>query len=78
MNRDTTKFRMIQYNVGRRYEVMAKLLRLLETQHVDIIAIQEPWINPHNGNTHNPARNLFHTVLPDTEGRPRVCFYINR
>lgn len=78
MNRDTTKLRIIQYNVGRRYEVMAELLRLPETQHVDIIAIQEPWINPHNGNTHNPARNLFHTVLPDTEGRPRVCFYINR
>ncbi|KAG9636027.1 hypothetical protein KCU64_g14772, partial [Aureobasidium melanogenum] len=66
------------YNVGRRYEVMAELLRRQETVHMDIIAIQEPWINPHNGNTHNPAKNLFHTVLPDTEERPRVCLYVNR
>ena len=57
---------------------MAELLRLSNIQQVDIIAIQEPWINPHNGNTHNPAKNLFHTVLPDVEGRPRVCLYINR
>lgn len=78
MNRDTTKLRIIQYNVGRRYEVMAELLRRQETVHMDIIAIQEPWINPHNGNTHNPAKNLFHTVLPDTEERPRVCLYVNR
>lgn len=28
--------------------------------------------------TNNPAKNLFHTVLPDTEGRPRVCLYITR
>lgn len=78
MNRDTTKLRIIQYNVNRSYDVMAHLLRLPQAQQMDIIAIQEPWVNPHNRSTHNPVKNAFHTVLPDTEERPRVCFYIHR
>jgi exonuclease III len=78
MNRDTTRLRIVQYNVGRRYEVMAHLPRLLETKHVDVIAIQESWIKPHNESTHNPAKNHFHTVLTDTKERPRVCVYIHR
>jgi ribonuclease HI/exonuclease III len=78
MNRDTTKLRIIQYNVHRQYGVMAEMLRRPGIENVDIIAVQEPWISPHNGNTHNSTKNLFHTILPDTEERPRVCFYINR
>lgn len=78
MNTDLTKLEIIQYNVGRKYEVMAELLRLQEVEQADKITIQEPWINPHNGNTHSPAKEHFHTVLPDTDERPRVCLYVNR
>jgi exonuclease III len=57
---------------------MAEMLRRPGIENVDIIAIQEPWISLHNGNTHNSTKNLFHTILPDVKKRPRVCFYINR
>jgi GTP cyclohydrolase II len=39
MNRDTTKLRIIQYNVHRQYGVMAEMLRCLGIENVDIIAV---------------------------------------
>lgn len=39
MNRDSIKLRKIQYNVDRRYELMAELLRLPNMQQIDVTAI---------------------------------------
>lgn len=78
MNRDSGKLRVIQYNVGRSYDVTAQLLRHLEVGTFDVIALQEPWINPRTKTTHNAVKGLFHTVLPTTDKKPRVCLYIHR
>jgi exonuclease III len=78
MNRDTTQLKIIQYNVGRRYDSMAQLLRHPEIASVDFIAIQEPYIRKDIRATHNPTGGLFHVAMPPSEKRPRVCLYIHR
>lgn len=80
MNRDTIQLKMIQYNVGRRYDSMAQPLRHPEIASVDIIAIQEPWIRKDMDirAIHNPTGGLFHVALAPSEKRPRVCLYIHR
>jgi ribonuclease HI/exonuclease III len=78
MNRDTTKIKIIQYNVGRRYEATAQLLRHPEAATADVIAIQEPWTTEDHKATHNPVGGLFHAILPQSEKRPRVSLYVHR
>ncbi|KAK8913464.1 hypothetical protein VCV18_011470 [Metarhizium anisopliae] len=34
----------------------------------DILAIQEPWVNPFVDTTHHPAKDLFHLCYPQAEG----------
>ncbi len=46
----------------------------------DIIAIQEPWVNPFMSTTHHPAKDIFHLCYPtgDGDGHARVCFFVNK
>ncbi|TGO46402.1 hypothetical protein BCON_0327g00020 [Botryotinia convoluta] len=44
---------------------------------LDIIAIQEPWRNPHQNTTHNPAADYFHLVYMDSQNT-RTCFFVNK
>lgn len=78
MNRDTTQLKLIQYNIGRRYDSMAQLLRHPEIASVDIIAIQKPCVRKDIKATHNLTGGLFHVALPPSEKRPRVCLHIHR
>jgi exonuclease III len=68
---------IIQYNTRKSYEVIAPFMRHEDVWRTDIIAIQEPWINAHNGKTYNPVPDRFMTIQPDA-ARPRVCWYVNK
>ncbi|GKT52007.1 uncharacterized protein ColSpa_12188 [Colletotrichum spaethianum] len=59
---------------------MATLLRDPRIDDYDILAIQEPWINPYNATTHHPAKDRFHLCYPSNreEGLARVCFFVNK
>ncbi|PQE17592.1 reverse transcriptase protein [Rutstroemia sp. NJR-2017a WRK4] len=57
--------------------VMAPLLRNPAVLELDIIAIQEPWRNPYQNTTHNPAADYFHLVYMDSQNT-RTCFLINK
>lgn len=53
---------ILQYNVGKSRDiVMATLLRDPKIVDFDILAIQEPWVNPFMDTTHQPAKDLFHS-----------------
>ena len=56
---------------------MAPLLRDPAVLELDIIAIQEPWRNPHQNTTHNPAADYFHLVYMDSQNT-RTCFFVNK
>src|SRR3982075_990106 len=70
--------KILQYNVQTsKDKVMAPLLADPRTHEFDIIAIQEPWKNPHIETTYCPARSPFYLLYPP-EGRARSCFLINK
>jgi endonuclease/exonuclease/phosphatase family metal-dependent hydrolase len=56
---------------------MAPLLRDPAVLELDIIAIQEPWRNPHQNTTHNAAADHFHLVYMDSQ-YTRACFFVNK
>ena len=78
--RDTNSLKILQYNVQKSYSVMAALLRDPAVLQYDVIAIQEPWLNPRDrAATHNPTQGNFRTWLApqqETEDRPMLCFLI--
>lgn len=58
---------------------MAQFLRENEVVSADVIAIQEPWENPFQDNTHHPLKQTHELIYPqasETEGRGRVCIFI--
>ena len=70
--------KILQYNVQTsKDKVMAPLLADPRTHEFDIIAIQEPWKNPHIETTYCPTRSPFYLLYPP-EGRARSCFLINK
>jgi hypothetical protein len=68
---------ILQYNVQKSGTVMAPLLRDPAVLELDIIAIQEPWRNPHQNTTHNPAADHFRLVYMDSQNT-RTCFFVNK
>jgi hypothetical protein len=56
---------------------MAPLLRDPAVLELDIIAIREPWRNPHQNTTHNAAADHFHLVYMDSQ-YTRACFFVNK
>ncbi|KAH6645727.1 hypothetical protein BKA67DRAFT_664742 [Truncatella angustata] len=54
-------------------------LRILQILKYDVIAIQEPWINPLEYNSHNPMASTFTLWLPKPDTKPPgVAFYVNK
>ena len=69
---------ILQYNVRKEKNgTMAPLLCSDVGNMVDIIAIQEPWRNPHHLSTYNPHDSSFHLAFAPTE-HTWVCFFINK
>ena len=67
---------LMQYNVHKSSKVMAPLLASVETSEFDIIAIQEPWVNPHEAATHCPRNAQFTAAYGN--GQERSCFLVNK
>lgn len=71
-------FRILQYNVRKEKDrVQAHLLEQPEVQDIDVIAIQEPWINSVTKEIYAPAHCKFHGITCG-EGGARVAFYVNK
>lgn len=79
MNNNATTLKILQYNVWKsKDKVMAPLLRDRAILDYDVIAIQEPWVNPFEHNSHNPISSSFVLWLPPPGDKPRVAFYTNK
>ena len=75
--KDTGTLAILQYNVRNdRVTTMIPLLADPRTQEYDIIAVQEPWRNPHAATTLSSYQSGFH-LLYRPGGDTRVCFYVN-
>lgn len=73
----TRRLNILQYNVRNdRITTMIPLLAEAATQIYNIIAIQEPWKNPHVATTLSSHHSGFH-FLYRPGGDTRVCFYVN-
>lgn len=60
MMSEVNRLSILQYNVMKsRTKVMAPLLRDKKMGEFDIIAVQEPWVNPVNHTTHHPLKRHF-------------------
>lgn len=74
--------KIYQYNVNRSKDVvMVQLLRDPEVDSADIIAIQEPWENPFEDNTHHPLKQTHEQLFPsasETGNRARACMFISK
>lgn len=76
MNRDTKPLHILQYNVNHsNAKVQTPFLQQLDPKTHQIVAIQEPWINPNNGKT--VSHPGYHTVLPEAKS-PRTAIYISK
>jgi exonuclease III len=76
MNNHNNNLTILQYNVNHSSnKIQTPFLQQLNPKEHNIIAIQEPWINPQSKRTVNLPG--YHTVLPDAPA-PRVAFYISR
>lgn len=83
MNRTTEEgLSILQINAQKQLDNLSILLREKDCSTIDIIATQEPPINPFsssgNWKTHNPNTAIFDTYLPNSETAPLVCFLINK
>jgi hypothetical protein len=68
---------ILQWNVQKsKNKAMSPLLDS-GSQTYDIIAIQEPWLNPFTHTTYCPRQCNYHLVFPEN-GRPRTCLLINK
>ncbi|KAJ5667637.1 hypothetical protein N7507_003501 [Penicillium longicatenatum] len=58
---------------------MAQFLRDPAVLAADIIAIQEPWINPYNDSIYHPTKQTHKLLWPGAEGeRSRVCLFVSK
>jgi len=69
--------RILQYNVQKSKDGV--LVPLIDGNHApyDIIAVQEPWLNPCVATTYCPRSCPYTLVFPQ-QGRARTCIYINK
>jgi hypothetical protein len=70
------KLCIIQYNVHKRKDVMALLLADPRARKADVIAIQEPWLNPHTPATYCPSSCPFVPVFQSIS--KRSCLLVNK
>lgn len=75
--KDNNYLNILQYNVRNdRVTTMIPLLADAATKKFDIIAVQEPWHNPHMATTLSSHQSGFH-LLYRPGGDTRVCFYVS-
>ena len=68
--------KIIQYNAQKsKLRVMAPLIH--STSQYDVIAIQEPRLNPYMQATYCQLDYPYEAIIPST-GRTRTCFLINK
>jgi exonuclease III len=72
-----SRLRILQYNVQKSKDKV--MLPLIDGPHdpYDVIAIQEPWLNPYMSTTYCPRSSLYHLVFCGT-GRTRACLYVSK
>ena len=68
---------ILQWNVQKSKKKAMSPLLDSGSQTYDIIAIQEPWLNPFTHTTYCPRQCNYHLVFPEN-GRPRTCLLINK
>jgi hypothetical protein len=74
----TAQLKIWQYNVHTtKGLVMASLLSDPGISEFSVLAVQEPWQNPHVLTTYNPSTSSFHLFYPPSAGAP-VCFFVNK
>src|ERR1700743_886490 len=74
----STKLTLLQYNVNKsRDKVLIGLLQDPEIAKIDVLAIQEPWRNRHNGEGYNPRNSPFY-LIEETSVRTRTAIYVNK
>ena len=72
-----SRLRILQYNVQKsKNKVIVPLLDGPQEPY-NIIAVQEPWLNPLVATTYCPRDCLYNLVF-SKEGRARTCLYINK
>ena len=71
-----TKFTLLQYNVQKSQSVQELLLATPTLQEVDIIALQEPWKNPHLQTSTSTVFSSFLPLYSPEIGR--TLFLINK
>jgi Endonuclease-reverse transcriptase len=70
--------RILQYNINHGKEAtLIPLLQDTNVQNFDVLAIQEPWMNPFMNTSYNPSTTTFHLSYPP-KPLARVCFYVNK
>ena len=78
MNYSTNTFDILQYNIQKsKTLVAAPLLADSAIAKFHVLAIQEPWRNPHSPTTYCPSSCNFYSSYLDSE-HTRVAFYINK
>ena len=70
------KLKIIQYNVQKSKSGVMTPLVYSKSQY-DVIAIQEPWLNPYMQATYCPANCPYTAIFPSTR-RARTCFLITK
>lgn len=74
----TTTLTIIQYNVNKsKDKVQRSFLQSLDPRVHHIIAVQEPWLNPHTSKPATCKDPRFHTIM-SKQGNPRACLYISK
>lgn len=71
-----SRLSILQYNVHKSRNVMMPLLASKNTKNVDILAIQEPWLDPKEPATYCPKSSEFYTLF-DVSDR-RTCIMVNK
>ena len=77
MKENQTRLTILQYNIRKETGTMTALLADTAVQEIDILAIQEPCQNAHNGSSYNPSTSNFH-LAHKGGADTRTCFYINK
>src|ERR1700754_2479032 len=74
----STKLTLLQYNVNKsRDKVLIGLLQAPEIAKIDILAVQEPWRNRHNGEGYNPRNSPFY-LIETTSEKTKAAIYVNK
>lgn len=71
-------FQILQYNLHKSKDaVTVPLLADLRTREFQVLAVQEPWINPYMYTSYNPTSSNFWLAIQECRDS-RVAFYISK